>query len=136
MRPKQFYGSGVKMEVRVNDESIYKLKSGHRLILNINSNDTIKIQCVYPPIKVYQSEPYIILPTDDNEIYFNVFYWGEGYNPLKHSGIILGPNGKPLEFNVEIERLELKEGETKFRNEELFKDKSEHIKTIQSNFVQ
>lgn len=73
MRAKQVFCSGVKMDVRVNDKSVYKLKSGNRLILTVNSSDTIKINCVYPLIKKYQSKPCIISPTDDNEIYLNVF---------------------------------------------------------------
>ena len=121
MRAKQVLCSVVKMDVRVNDKSVYKLKNGSRLILPVNSSDTIKINCVYPLIKKYQSKPCIISPTDDNEIYLNVFYQGEGYNPLKHSGVFLGPNCSPVKFGIEIERLELAEGERRFHNEKQYK---------------
>ena len=133
MRVKQVFCSGVKMDVRVNDKSVYKLKSGNRLILTVNSSDTIKINCVYPLIKKYQSKPCIISPTDDNEIYLNVFYQGEGYNPLKHSGVLLGPNGSPVKLGIEIERLELAEGERRFYNEKQYKD-GDNIRTIEQGF--
>jgi len=54
-----------------------------------------------------------------------LFYWGEGYNPFKHSGVLRGPIGSSPEFNIEIVELNKEEGEQKFNLTEKYKDNNE-----------
>lgn len=122
MRAKQFYGSGAKMNLMINDKLFCKIKNGERLILKVNSNETLNIQIVYPPIKSHKSKALQILPEDKNEIYIDLFYRGEGYNPIKHAGV-LNPHGGSPGFNIEVIRMNEKEGEEKFNQSENFKDK-------------
>jgi len=82
----------------------------------------LNIQIVYPPIKRYKSEVLQILPESGNDVYLDLFYWGEGYNPLKHSGVIIGPTGGTPEFNIEIVELDKNEGKQKFNDSPSFKD--------------
>jgi hypothetical protein len=122
MRAKQFYGSGAKMDLMINGELFHKLKSGNRLIIKANLNDTLNLQIIYPMIKSHKSRIFKITPDENNtELYIDLFYWGEGYNPLKHVGT-LNPAGGMPDFNIEIVEMSLNEGKTKFNNSEIFKD--------------
>jgi hypothetical protein len=121
MRAKQFYGSGAKMDITINGKSVYKLKNGNRLIIKLNSIDTLNIQIIYPPMKNYKSEVLTILPENENDIFIDLFYWGEGYNPFKHAGVVNPAGGRP-EFNIEIARMKLDEGQLKFSNSDFYKD--------------
>lgn len=122
MRAKQFYGSGVKMNLMINGTLFHKMESGNRLIIKTNSNDTLNIQIVYPPIKSHKSKVFQLVPDSEREVYIDLFYWGEGYNPLKHAGVIRGSLGGFPEFNIEIIKMDKQEGEQKFKQTEKFKD--------------
>lgn len=122
MRAKEFYGSGAKMNLMINGELFHKIKNGSRLIIKTTASDTLNIQIVYPPIKRYKSEVLQILPDNGSDVYVNLFYWGEGYNPLKHSGILTGPTGGTPEFNIEIIEMGNNEGKQKFNDSQSFKD--------------
>ena len=122
MRAKQFYGSGAKMDLMINGELFHKIKNGNRLIIKTNTNVTLNIQIVYPPIKRHKSKVLHILPDTESDVYVDLFYWGEGYNPLKHSGVITGPTGGTPEFNIEIIEMDITEGKQKFNDSESFKD--------------
>jgi len=122
MRAKQFYGSGAKMNLMINGELFHKIKSGNRLIIKANLEDTLNLQIIYPMIKSYKSKVLQIAnDVNDIELFIDLFYWGEGYNPLKHAGT-LNPAGGTPEFNIEIVEMTMSEGETKFNNSEIFKD--------------
>ncbi len=121
MRAKQFYGSGAKMNLMINGILFYKLKSGRRLILNSDTNDTLNIQIISPLMKKQKSKVLTIVPGNENEIYIDLFYWGEGYNPLKHAGV-LNPVGGTPEFNIEIIQMSSEEGKIKFNQSKLYKD--------------
>src|SRR3546814_666703 len=100
MHAKQFYGSGAKMDLMINGKLFCKIKNGERLIITSNLNDTLNIQIVYPLIKRHKSKVLQILPNSENEVYIDLFYQGEGYNPLKHDGVI-NPSGGTPDFRVE-----------------------------------
>jgi hypothetical protein len=121
MRAKQFYGSGAKMDLMINGELFHKIKSGTRLIIKTNSNDTLNIQIIYPIIKSYNSRILKIKPDNASEVYIDLFYWGEGYNPFKHAGV-LNPVGGTPEFNIEIVEMTLDEGKKKFNQSEVYND--------------
>lgn len=121
MRAKQFYGSGAKMNLMINGELFHKIKSGNRLIIKTSSNDTLRIQIIYPVIRSHKSKVLQITPENETEVYIDLFYWGEGYNPLKHAGV-LNPYGGTPEFNIEIIQMILDEGKKKFNQPEIFKD--------------
>lgn len=121
MRAKQFYGSGARMNVMVNGELFHQMKSGSRLIIKLKLADTLSVQIVYPLIKSHKSETLQILPDSENEIYVDLFYWGEGYNPLKHAGVV-NPRGSSPDFNIEIIKMNKEEGKEKFNHAEFFKD--------------
>lgn len=125
MRAKQLYGSWVKMNLMINDELFDQIKSGHRLIIKTSVNDTLNIQIVYPLIKSYKSKILQITPGSKSEVYIDLFYWGEGYNPFKHSGVLRGPIGSSPEFNIEIVEMNKEEGEQKFNLTEKYKDNNE-----------
>src|SRR5690606_31310293 len=78
MRAKQFYASGAKMNLMVNGELFYELKSGNRLIIKSNTNDTVSLQVVYPLIKSHKSNILKISPDGNSDVYIDLFYWGEG----------------------------------------------------------
>lgn len=122
MRARQVYGSGAKMNLMINDKLAYKVKNGERLILKPDSNDTLNIQIVYPPVKSHKSEILQIPPDDENEIYIDLYYRGEGYNPIKHAEV-LNRHGDSPDFNIEIIRMIRKEGEEKFNESKYFKEK-------------
>lgn len=122
MRAKQFYGSGAKMNLMINGELFNELKSGNRLIIKSNSNDTLSLQVVYPLIKGHKSHILKVSPDGESEVYIDLFYWGEGYNPLKHAGLIRGPHGVTPEFNIEVIRMTQHEGKVKFEQSENYKD--------------
>jgi hypothetical protein len=121
MRAKQFYGSGVKMDLMINGVLFNKIRSGQRLIVKTDSKDTLSFQIIYPLIKSNKSKVLHIAPDKGAEIYIDLFYWGEGYNPLKHAGA-LNPAGGTPEFNIEITELNLDEGRKKFNQSVLYKD--------------
>jgi hypothetical protein len=121
MRAKQFYGSGAKMDLMINGELFYKINSGNRLIIKTNSNDTLNFQIIYPMIKSHKSKVLQITPENGAEVYIDLFYWGEGYNPLKHAGV-LNPAGGTPDFNIEIIEMTLNEGKNKFNQSEVYKD--------------
>ncbi len=127
MRAKQFYGSGAKMDLMINGELFHKIKSGTRLIVKTNSNDTLSIQIIYPIIKSYKSKVLMITPDNASEFYIDLLYWGEGYNPFKHSGV-LNPVGGTPEFNIEIIEMALDEGKKKFVQSELYRDNKKIMK--------
>ena len=127
MRAKQFYGSLAKMDLMVNGELFQKIKNGNRLIIKSETNDTLKIQIVYPLITSHKSRVLEIPPGNESEIYVDLYYWGEGYNPLKHSGVIRGPIGSSPDFNIEIIELSKEEGEKKFNLSELYKDNNKIV---------
>ena len=122
MRAKEFYGSGVKMNLMINGELFHKIKNGSRLIIKTNTMDTLNIQIVYPPLKRYKSEVLQILPENGSDVYVDLFYWGERYNPLKHSGVLIGPTGGTPEFNIEIVEMDKNEGKQKFNDSLSFKN--------------
>ncbi|MCT4648505.1 MAG: hypothetical protein N4A74_26190 [Carboxylicivirga sp.] len=121
MRAKQFYGSGAKMNLMINGELFHKIKSGNRLIIKTSNQDTLNIQIVYPMMKKYKSKVLQITPESESEIYVDLFYWGEGYNPIKHAGT-LNPAGSMPEFNIEIVEMNLTEGKVKFNQSENYKN--------------
>lgn len=121
MRAKQFYGSGARMNVMINGGLFHQMKSGNRLIVKSKLADTLNIQIVYPLIKSHKSATIQILPDSGNEVYIDVFYWGEGYHPLKHAGVV-NPRGSSPDFNIEIIKMNKEEGKEKFNHAELFKD--------------
>ncbi len=121
MRAKQFYGSGAKMDLMINGNLFHKIKNGNRLIIKTTRCDTLNLQIVYPPIKGNKSKILQVIPEDESEFYIDLFYWGEGYNPLKHSGVLNPTGGKP-DFNIEILQMEKSEGKMKFLNAEYYKD--------------
>ncbi|MDD3685564.1 MAG: hypothetical protein PHE56_02235 [Bacteroidales bacterium] len=121
MRAKQFYGSGVNMNLMINGELFHKIKNGNRLIIKTNSNDTLNIQIIYPPIRSYKSRVLQITPDNASVIYIDLFYWGEGYNPFKHAGV-LNPVGGTPDFNIEIVEMTLDKGKKKFVQTKLYKD--------------
>ncbi len=122
MRAKQFYGSGAKMNLMINDTLFHKIKNGNRLIIRTNSQDTLKIQIVYPLAKKHKSEIIQITPDNEQEVYIDLFYWGEAYNPQKHAGAIRGPHGGTPDFNIEIIKMTKEAGEQKFNQSDKFKD--------------
>ncbi len=121
MRTKQFYGSGAKMNLMINGKLFHKIKSGNRLIITTNSNDTLNIQIIYPLMENHKSRMLQIFPDGEDEIYIDLFYWGEGYNPLKHAGV-LNPYGGTPEFNIEIIELTKDDGKQRFNQSEKYKD--------------
>jgi len=121
MRAKQLYGSGVKMNLMINGELFHTMKSGTRLIIRTNSNETLNLQVIYPLIKSYKSRVLKITPDDASEVYIDLFYWGEGYNPFKHAGVLNPVGGRP-DFNVEIVEMTLDKGKNKFVQTKLYKD--------------
>lgn len=121
MRAKQFYGSGAKMDLMINGALFQKIKSGTRLIIKTNSTDTLNFQIVYPISKKHKSKILKIAPDSESEVYIDLFYWGESYNPLKHAGV-LNPVGGVPEFNIEIVEMNSCEGKAKFFESERFKD--------------
>lgn len=121
MRAKQFYGSGAKMNLMINGELFHQIKNGNRLIIKANPNDTLNMQIIYPFIKSHRSKILQITPDKKSEIYIDLFYWGEGYNPLKHAGV-LNPAGEKPEFNIEIIEMASDEGKNKFNQSEIYKD--------------
>lgn len=129
MRAKQFYGSGAKMNLMINGKLFHKIKSGNRLIVKTNSNDTLNIQIIYPLLKKHESRILQILPNNDEKKYIDLFYWGKGYNPLKHAGL-LNPHGGTPEFNIEIVELTKDYGEQKFNQSEEFKDNNKITEKI------
>lgn len=50
----------------------------------------------------HKSKVLQINPNCREEVYIDIFYWGEGYNPLKHDGVITGGYGRNPEFNIAI----------------------------------
>ena len=130
MRAKQFYGSGAKMDLMINGELFHKIKGGTRLIIKTNPNDTLNIQIIYPIIKSNKSKVLKITPDNTSEVYIDLFYWGEGYNPFKHTGV-LNPVGGTPEFNIEIIQMAIDEGKKKFNQSEIYKDNK---KIIEKNF--
>lgn len=129
MRAKQFYGSGAKMELMINGELFHKIKSGTRLIIKTSPNDTLSIQIIYPIIKSNKSKLLKITPDSTSEVYIDLFYWGEGYNPIKHAGV-LNPIGGSPEFNIEIVEMTLDEGKKKFNQSEVYKDNKKILEKI------
>jgi hypothetical protein len=75
-RTKQLLGSGNKMNLVLNGELVYKLKSGSRLILTSKSSKILNFQIVYPLMKQYKSEMITIHPEDEQEIYLDARYTG------------------------------------------------------------
>lgn len=122
MRDKQLYGSLAKMNLMINDNLFYKIKNGERLIIKASSDDVLNIQIVYPPMKRHKSEILQILPDDEDEIYIDLFYWGEGYNPIKHAGVLNVHGGLP-DFNIGIIKMNKEEGEDKFHISDNYKGK-------------
>lgn len=122
MRAKQLYGSLAKMNLMINDELFYKIKNGERLIIKASSDDVLNIQIIYPPMKRHKSEILQISPDDENEIYVDLFYWGEGYNPIKHVGA-LNAHGDFPDFNIGIIKMNKEEGEDKFNMSENYRGK-------------
>ena len=126
MRAKQFYASGVKMDIMINGERFHRLKNGNRLIVRTNSNDTLNLQIIYPLQKKQKSEVLQITPNSENEIYIDLCFCGvaEFYNPLKHAGPVRGPHGdKPnSDVNPEITKMTKEEGVERFNQSEKFKD--------------
>ena len=122
MRAKQSYGSRAKMDLMINGELFHKIKSGNRLIIKTNSNITLSFQIFYPTIKKYKSQILQITPDRENEVYIDLFYWGDTYNPLKHAGTLRGPHGETPEFNIAIIEMEKEEGVQKFNLSKKFKD--------------
>jgi len=127
MRAKQFYASGSKMNLMINEKLFYEIKNGTRLIIKSNSSDTLYFQIIYPLDKRYKSKVLVVLPDDKSEMYINLHCWGEGYNPLKHSGVLRGPNGEIPKFNIEIEELLQDSGKLKFWQSEFYKDNDKII---------
>lgn len=130
MRAKQFYGSGAKMDLMINGELFHQFKSGTRLILKTSQKDTLSIQIVYPLIKSNKSKVLKITPDNSSEVYVDLFYWGEGYNPFKHAGVLNLVGGTP-EFNIEIVEMPFDEGKKKFNQSEIYKDNN---KITESDF--
>jgi hypothetical protein len=126
MRAKQFYGSGAKMDLIINGKLFHKIKSGTRLIIKTNTNVPLSIQIIYPIIKSNKSKVLNISPDNASEVYIDLFYWGEGYNPFKHAGV-LNPVGGTPEFNIEIVQMTLDEGKKKFYQSEVYKDNNKII---------
>ena len=122
MRAKQSYGSRAKMDLMINGELFHKIKSGHRLIIKTNSNSTLNLQIFYPTIKKYKSQILQIVPDSESEVYIDLFYWGDTYNPLKHAGTLRGPHGETPEFNIAIIKMAKEEGVQKFNLSKKFKD--------------
>lgn len=126
MRAKQFYGSGAKMDLMINGEIFHKFNSGSRLIIKTTHVDTLNIQIIYPIIKSNKSKVLKIAPNNTDDVYIDLFYWGEGYNPIKHGGVI-GPYRSTPEFNIEIVEMKLEDGKKKFNQDELYKDNKKII---------
>jgi len=121
MRAKQFYGSGAKMDILINGNSIHKMKNGSRLIVTSNLQDTLRIQVVYPLMKRYKSTVLSINPGDEREIYIDAYYWGTGFNPSMFI------TAERPEFNIELKKLDLQTGKEKFLDSTKFKDTEETI---------
>ena len=138
MRAKKFYGSGVKMDVIVNDTLIEKLSSGKRLDLTFNASDTVTVQIIYPQSSKYKSEPYIVLPSDDREIYLDLYYSTNSNDTSRNGEVSVGaPAGNAsvsasmsIGLGIMVEKMSLEEGRERFNDNRLFKDDINNIKTI------
>ncbi len=127
MRAKQFYGSGAKMNLMINGKLFYEMKNGTRLIIKSSKKDTLNFQIIYPLGKSHKSKVLQILLNDTSKMYIDLYYWGEAYNPFKHSGAIRGPNGEMPKFNIEIVELPEEKGKLKFWQAEFYKDNNKII---------
>lgn len=115
MRPRSFLGSGNKMDIQINGISIYKLKNARRLIIISNTDDSVKFQIIYPLMPKYRSRIFWILPEDEQEIYLECRYEGNGRN-----------------FRIEVAKMDAILGKERFYSSGYYNVRKNKIKMIKT----
>lgn len=108
IRERNFLGSGNKMDIQINGESVFKLKNGNHLVINSKIRNPIEFQIVYPVMKRFKSDILHFSNENEVEIYLLVSYKGAGEN-----------------FRIEMKQLTSDEGEEILKNSKRYSKKTE-----------
>ncbi|WP_075602601.1 hypothetical protein [Saccharicrinis aurantiacus] len=110
IRERSFLGSGNKMDVQVNGESVFKLKNGWHLIIDLYNKNQIDFQIVYPVMQRFKTEIVNLLDEKETEVYLLVSYKGAGEN-----------------FRIQMERITSSYGQEFLENSKRYAKRTEIV---------
>jgi len=125
-RVKWVYCSATKIEIIVNEEPIGKLKNGQRLIYETSICDTLRIKGYNHLNKTYSENTIVLKPEPGKTYYIETYFYGGVYKPdaLIYTGTTVIPTkSKPMDFGIELLKIEGELGEQRFKDETLYKAK-------------